>query len=40
MTTENKGLVFGSFDESRAVKEGQLLDIEKVRLRSYGKDIS
>lgn len=30
-----QGLVFCSFEESRAVKEGQLLDIEKVRLRSY-----
>lgn len=31
-----KGLVFESFDEARAVNEGLLVDIEKVRLRSYG----
>lgn len=31
-----QGIVFSSFEEARAVKEGQLLDIEKVRLRSYG----
>ena len=31
-----QGLVFGSFEEARAVKEGQLLDIDTVRLRSYG----
>ena len=31
-----QGLVFDSFEEARAVKEGQLVDVEKVRLRSYG----
>lgn len=31
-----QGLVFDSFEEARAAKEGQLVDIEKVRLRSYG----
>ena len=30
-----QGLVFSSFEEARAVKEGQLVDIEKVRIRSY-----